>query len=170
MEGNTQAKQPYPEIRVIRKNPVYGAMMLDNVGGELSEMSTIALYIYDHLTTGTSAQIAETFHRIAIEEMRHLEIFAELARLLGEDPRLWTKRDGQMRYWSPESIQYRSEIGVVLREAIQGEKDAIAKYSRQAYRIEDPYVVKNLTRIIEDERRHAAIFMELYKNHFTEKK
>ena len=37
-------KSPYPEVRITQPNPIYGQMMLDNMGGSVSEMSAVALY------------------------------------------------------------------------------------------------------------------------------
>ena len=132
MEEKYQGDLPYPEIKIQRPNQVYGAMMLDNIGGENSEMSAIGLYFYDHLVTREVENISKAFHRISIVEMRHLEIFSELAELLGQDPRLWTKKENRTCYWTPEYLRYDQEIGAMLRHAIQEEKEAIAKYAYQA--------------------------------------
>ena len=37
--------------------------------------------------------IAKLFSRIHLVEMHHLQIFSQLARLLGQDPRLWKQEE-----------------------------------------------------------------------------
>lgn len=102
-----QAATPYPPIKVTAKNPRYAAAMLDNMGGQISEMSAVALYFYNHLITSDCKEVADTFHHISIVEMHHLEIFGSLALLLGENPRLWSRR-GRSGYvfWSPGYLRY----------------------------------------------------------------
>ena len=170
MQEHVQAQMPYPVVKIQRQSPLYGAMMMDNVGGDNSEMSAVSHYFYDSLVTREEESIAQTFHKISMVEMRHLEIFGELAYLLGEDPRLWTKKENYACYWTPEYLQYDTDIGALIRRAIQEEKEAIAKYAYQAYKIDDPFIVQNLNRIIEDERQHVSILIQLYQNYFIGKK
>ena len=82
-------------------------MILDNMGGQESEMSTIGLYIYNSIFLSSDAdRIAEIFKNISITEMHHLKIFGQLAEQLGESPRLWTHRQNRMIYWSSGYINY----------------------------------------------------------------
>ena len=81
-------QSPYPPVCIKEQNPLYGRMMLDNMGGQESEMSTIGLYIYNSIfLTSDTARIAEIFKNISIVEMHHLKIFGQLADQLGESPR-----------------------------------------------------------------------------------
>lgn len=102
-----QAAMPYPPVKVVAKNPRYAAAMLDNMGGPISEMSAVCLYFYNHLITSDYKDVADTFHRISLVEMRHLEIFGALAMQLGENPRLWSRRArGGYSFWSPGFLCY----------------------------------------------------------------
>lgn len=83
--------EPYPPVQAVGKNRRYAEAMLDNVGGSNSEMSAVAVYVYDHLVTAELPEVADAFRGIGAVEMRHLEIFGTLARQMGEDPRLWGK-------------------------------------------------------------------------------
>ena len=77
-------QSPYPPVCIKEQNPLYGRMMLDNMGGQESEMSTIGLYIYNSIfLTSDTARIAEIFKNISIVEMHHLKIFGKLADQLG---------------------------------------------------------------------------------------
>ena len=82
---------PYPPVKVDGKNPQYAAAILSNIGSCNSEMTAVSLYFYNSLVTREYYHdVAECFHRISIVEMRHLDIFGELALKLGTDPRLWS--------------------------------------------------------------------------------
>ena len=61
-------QSPYPPVCIKEQNPLYGRMMLDNMGGQESEMSTIGLYIYNSIfLTSDTARIAEIFKNISLE-------------------------------------------------------------------------------------------------------
>lgn len=143
---------PYPPIRVSCPNRRYALEMLDNLGGQDSEMSAVSLYFYNHFIT--DGELANFFHQLSITEMRHLEIFGRLAQQLGADPKLWSCSKGQPRFWSPAYNQYPIRLGPLLENAIDHEQKAIAKYEKQANDIKDQNIVDNLCRIILDEKEH----------------
>lgn len=162
-----QAKLPYPPVKALCENRTYAFAMLDNVGGNNSEMSAVSLYFYNHLRTAYCAEIASCFHHVSIVEMHHLEIFGTLALQLGVDPRLWTRSRNQMAYWTPRYNQYPVELSQLLTYAIQGEERAIEKYQYQLERIEDCNIVENLKRIILDEQIHIQVFQDLYQRYVS---
>lgn len=152
----------YPPIRVSQPNRCYALEMLDNLGGQNSEMSAVGLYFYDHLMT--QGEISDFFHRTSIMEMRHLEIFGELAKQLGADPRLWSCSGSQQRYWSPSYNRYTTNLSQILKNAADHERHAIEKYEKQARRIQDPYIVELLRRIIGEEQEHLRMFNQFLQN------
>ena len=107
---------PYPPVAVDGKNPAYAKAMLDNVGGANSEMSAISLYVYNNLRSGHTPDIAQTFHKVSIVEMHHLEIFGKLACMLGEDPRMWTQHGCKKAYWTPGYNQYPVHFPEMMRD------------------------------------------------------
>ena len=151
-------KTPYPEVKIVQQNPVYGQMMLDNMGGSVSEMSAVALYFYSQLMTEKEPVVAQTFHRIAITEMHHLAIFGEYAKLQGENPRLWSQTNNGKFYWTPGYLNYFYDLKDILRNALAGEENAIRKYQNQLDIITDPYMIDSLQRIIVDEESHVKMF------------
>jgi bacterioferritin len=162
-ECNYRVNLPYPPVRVNGKNPVYASEMLSNMAEVVSEMSDVSRYFYIAIVAQQNhSSISTCFHHISIVEMYHLNIFAELAHLLGADPRLWSGR-GIKRWWSPSFIGYPHELHELIAESIKAEEAAISKYSRQANIIRDPNIVAILKRIILDEERHLQIFREMYK-------
>lgn len=153
---------PYPPVRIEGKNPAYACEMLSNMAAAVSEMSDISRYFYISVVSAKkSSFVSACFHSISIVEMHHLQIFAELALLLGADPRLWSGRT-QKRWWSPSFIRYPRGLRALIAESIQAEEEAILKYSRQACAIRDPNIEAILRRIVLDEERHLEIFREMY--------
>ena len=160
-----QITEPYPPVCAERPNRVYAGAMLDNIGGCHSEMSTVSLYFYNHLMTHAREDVAKIFHDMSITEMHHLEIFGTLARQLGENPRLWSRRGEGKVYWSPGCNHYPTALRPMLVNAISGEKAAIRKYEAQAKFIRDANVVENLRRNIADERVHVAMLSQLLRRY-----
>lgn len=159
------AEGPYPEVRTQGRNRRCGLAMLSNVGGGTSEMGAVAAYLYGALTVPERPEVAECFHKIAIVEMRHLEIFAQLARQLGEDPRLWGPIQGRLKYWTPEYLRYPRGLKQIIQSAIGDERTAICKYEQQANWVPDVYVAENLRRIAADERQHLSVLTGLYESY-----
>lgn len=155
---------PYPPVQVCGANPMYARAMLANIGSCNSEMSAVSLYFYNSIITKPIQQdVSECFHKISIVEMHHLEIFGQLAKLLGADPRLWYRAGRRAVYWSPACNKYPQELPLLLKNSIQGETQAIEQYRRQLNWIEDENITAVLSRIILDEEHHIAIFRALYQ-------
>ncbi|MCI9263131.1 MAG: rubrerythrin family protein [Oscillospiraceae bacterium] len=161
-----QAEGPYPEIRVEGRNRQYGQTILSNVGGGVSEMGAVARYLYSGFTQEGRPEVAECLERIAMVEMHHLSIFSQLARQLGEDPRLWAPFRGRRRYWTPEYLRYPQGLEQILRYSIEEEKATVQKYRQQALWIKDMNVAANLLRIIEDEELHIKVLTGLLESYY----
>ncbi|MBQ7840564.1 MAG: rubrerythrin family protein [Lachnospiraceae bacterium] len=154
--------EPYPPICVERPNPCYASELLSNIGSCNSEMSAISLYIYNStILTDENPEFAKIFHKISMVEMRHLDMFAQLACKLGADPRLWSTSGKRPCYWSPACNRYPTQIIPLLQNCLSGEQDAILKYRRQSDQIHDCYVADLLNRVILDEQIHVQIFREM---------
>ena len=173
----------YPPVQVSGKNLDYAREILENIGSPESEMSTISLYIYNSLVTADEfREVSECFHGLAVVEMRHLEIFSRLVKLLGVQPRLWCQRtyrkrgfgsglfmnssvSNRMVWWSPSYNTYHCELRPMLTDAIKGEEAAIRQYRRQAEMIQDTCICEVLKRIILDEERHIEVLRDLYEKY-----
>ncbi len=157
------APGPYPPVQAGEKNRRYGQAILSNVGGGVSEMGAIAAYLYGHFTQ--PSEVADCLGHIAMVEMHHLAIFSELARQLGEEPRLWSPFRGGRKYWTPEYLRYPRQLGQSLRYLLEEEETTIRKYSQQALWIQDANVVENLRRVIADEEVHVRILQGLLESY-----
>lgn len=150
--------EAYPPVKVEKENKAYAAEMLGNMGGCVSEMSAITLFVYNKIITAQHKEIACCFRQIAVADMQHLEIFGKLSMMLGTDPRLWCRRCSRMLYWSPAFNRYPQEIKPLILNSIEVKAASIDKYSAQAGFIEDAHIINCLKRIIIDEQHHLKIF------------
>ncbi len=156
---NTAVDLPYPEVHTNSRNPQYAYAMLSNVGSSNSEMSAVSLYFYNSVILNPVYEsFARCFNKISIVEMRHLDMFADLAFQMGLDPRLWSIKNKKMVYWTPAYNNYPNEVKAVIHNSIKGENAAIQKYRKQADMIKDANIAAILNRIILDEERHIVIF------------
>ena len=157
---------PYPNICAGEINSSYAMEMLDNIGGQNSEMSAVSLYFYNDLVTNKDyEEVSLAFHKISIVEMHHLEIFGRLSLQLGANPRLWTYVMNRTVYWTPSYNKYSMDLSTLLLNAIQGETQAINKYNCQISKIKNINIIENLKRIIIDEQLHIDIFNKLYNKY-----
>lgn len=152
--ADTPQNGQMPPLVVQQKNAVCAGMMLDNMGGENSEMSAVAAYFYRSLVLQDTPELAQSFHKISVTEMQHMEAFGKLACLLGADPRLWTQKNRSMTYWSPAYLHYPRQLCTLLETAKQSEKRAIEKYTAQLQQICDPNIIAVLEFIISQELSH----------------
>lgn len=160
---------PYPPIQINERNMNYEKLILDNVAGSTSELSTISLYCYNSLITKRQyPEISAAFHELMIIEMHHLEIFGTIATQLGADPRWWSWRANKNMYWSPGYNKYSMRLKDILANAIKHENFSIDKYTKQASNIRDMNIVENLHRIIIDEKKHVEILTGLFNKYICE--
>lgn len=159
-----RAATPYPPVRAEGKNPRYASAILDNLGGQISEMTAVGQYFYSGLLSGECREAAEAFRQVGMVEMHHLEIFGLLAMQLGADPRLWARnlRTGRYLYWNGGYVPCASSLRELLSAAITSEREACSKYLKQSSWIQDANVCDNLKRIAADEQMHAELFTRLY--------
>lgn len=160
---------PYPPIHTSERNMNYERLMLDNIAGSNSELSTISLYFYNSLITNKQyPEISSAFREIMFTEIRHMEIFGTIATQLGADPRWWSWRANKNMYWTPGYNTYTMRLKDILSNAIKHENASIDKYTKQAASIRDMNIVENLHRIIIDEKKHVEIFTGLFNKYICE--
>ncbi|MEL1135005.1 LysM peptidoglycan-binding domain-containing protein [Desulfitobacterium sp. THU1] len=152
---------PYPERRVVGKNPYYAQLIFDDYAGKVSETTAIMQYIHHHMemeATPSWQEVADLEEGIAIVEMLHLDMLGEIIIHLGASPYY---HDGRQQPWTPQFIAYHSfDPCAQLRADIQSEYDAIHQYQAHIEVIQDPFIQALLARIIKDEEFHIKLFSE----------
>ncbi len=161
---------PYPSIKGLDLNVTYGQMLLSNLGGTVSEMSAISLYIYNAVLLETQwPELSTAFLSISQTEMKHLQLFSRMCSMLGVDPRLWDCQNDFLEYWSPGYNVYPRQIKTMLENAIISENHAIQNYEYQLRCIQEPIIQSVLNRIILDEKHHVHI-LENFLNEYMSTK
>lgn len=146
---------PYPEIRVTAPNTSYAQLLLDDYAGAVSEFTAVNQYMYHHFVTkGSNNDVARLFEKVAITEMRHLEMLAGLILLLGQNPVYRSPR----YLWNPRMVYFGNDFSGRLKADLDAEHKAIQNYQARIKMIDDPYVKNILGRIILDEKVHIELF------------
>ncbi|MBC8571172.1 ferritin-like domain-containing protein [Zongyangia hominis] len=160
------APEPYPPIRVEKPNRRYAQMLSVDMASAKSEMTSITQYVYHSwVLHGTYGEAAHTLDRIAMVEMRHLDILGQLIVLLGGDPVYQSTRQNRRIVWNGAMVTYRKRFTQAIQDDIALEQAAIDLYTRQAAAILDPYVSTIIRRIIQDELIHLKIFRSLLEEY-----
>ena len=154
----------YPEIKVERKNKYYAQLLLDDYASDASEDTSIHQYIYQSFDLFDKyPDIAKPLARIAMVEMKHLELLGKTIKALGVEPK-FIYVDAKKRYytyWNSSSVDYAVKLHDMLVSDIELEKKAIRSYQKHIDMIDDKYIKVLLKRIIEDELIHIRCFNKL---------
>ncbi len=134
-------------------------MLYDDFSGEEGELTAITQYIYEHIEFKCESQISNILLKIAIEEMRHVEILGEIIKKLGGKP---IYINSQKQYWTSENVKYNfSNLDEMLEYNVKAEEKAIEGYKKAIIYTNNMYLKNVFERIILDEQKHKEIFMKL---------
>lgn len=158
---HTAASLPYPPIDP-KPNPHYARVLMEDYAGVVSELSAVTQYEYqDVVTMHDYPEFAKMMSGVAMVEMRHLHILAQLIEKLGGDPLYRAHSNPTMgHFWSGQNVKYQRALPQMILLNIQGEKMAIENYRRHIRCIDDLSVQRNLQRIILDEEQHIHLFSQ----------
>lgn len=146
---------PFPEIKVMGKNKEYADILMKDYAGFVSELTAINQYFYhDVVLAKDYPDIAIMLKNIAIVEMNHLEVLAQLIILLGGEP----KYISDDVFWNGDFVYYGNNVIDRLNNDLQAEQDAIENYEAHIKLIDDPYIKNILRRIVLDEEVHISLF------------
>lgn len=153
---------PYPEITVQRPNPQFAERLSSTFGGPSGELSAISGYIYQSLVFRKNfPEYARVIDKIALVEMKHLDMIGELILKLEGKPIYAEYSDGIPVYWSGESITYADDLATALVGDLRGEQKAYSAYITLARQSGDKHVFSILTRIALDEMIHAGVIKNM---------
>ncbi len=158
---------PYPEIRVVKQNPSYARLLLEDYAGVVSETSAIMQYNYHHFVLKNQYKdAADLLACISLVEMHHQEMLASTIIMLGVDPcyRVFTVTNEE-KYWNASYVFYGIDFCDRISMDIAGEWAAIANYRKHQYMIDDLYIKELLERVILDELHHITLFNQLMQRY-----
>ena len=152
------AEGPFPQIRVLGKNPYYARLLMDDYAGNHSALGACAQYVYQSsILEEAGAKHQELLLSIGIREMLHLRHLARAIRQLGGDPIYAGGRSTRGRFWNSGYVNYAKEPYWMIEDDIRAEREAIKQYQEHMRLIDDPSVRALLARIIEDEEVHIRL-------------
>lgn len=159
-------KGKYPQIRVKEKNLYYGKLLLNDYAGSVSELTAWSQYTnHGGLIFEQYPEIGEILYNIGKEELEHLNILNKLIKLLGINPKYRIIQEDNSRiWWTPNYINYETEVLEILKTNIESEKNSIRQYKEHLNIIEDDDIKAILISIILEEHKHVKILQETYEN------
>ena len=158
---------PYPEIKVEKPNIEYAKILSNAYAGKISEQTAILLYIFENMALKDKfKEYSEILKKIAIVEMRHLEMLGETIRLLGMEPVFmsYDKNKSGLIPWKSTYVNYNVDIRDIVNIDINEEEKTIEYYNYVLKVVKDKYIRKLIERIILDEELHLKIFREFKKS------
>lgn len=161
-EGYSDAS-PYPEIKVVEPNKYYLQLIRDDYAGIISEFTAINQYLYHYFVLKDyGKELGELLENVAISEMLHMEILAEVIILLGGNPDYKGGASTKCGFWNGSFVNYGCNLCHMLQADIKAEHQAIRCYQKHIKAINDPYIKAILHRIILDENVHLELFKNAY--------
>jgi len=164
---------PYPEIKIKEKNIEYANMLLNAYSKNCnSELQAISQYMYHHFTI-SNKEVGCAMLCIALVEMKHLEVLADLINDLGGKPRFY---NSNMHWFDSGNVAYADKLKgkdehdddnlcEKLKLDLLSERHAIQDYKLLIDLIDDECVKAVLKKILSDEMVHAEIFKNLIKKY-----
>lgn len=150
---------PYPAITVQQPNMYYAELLIDDYAGMVSEFTAINQYLYHHyFFKEVDESLGELLDNVSINEMLHMEILAELIKMLGGKPVIRGGSSTAGTFWSGSFVFYGHTLCDQLNADIQAEHKAIAAYREHIRIIADSNIKAMLQRIILDEEVHIRLF------------
>ena len=157
---------PYPPIEDLKPNPKLAYKLKEAYAGPISELSCITKYIFEHISLNSDLnEIKIVLKKIAIIEMKHLDILGTMIKKLGISPTYTAFNSIENEsYWQSNLISYETDLIKCLKENITDEQKAINLYKQLIIDAQDEKITKVLKRIILDEENHIKIFQSILNN------
>lgn len=153
---NQNSNIPYPSVPKLYPNKQYANLVFNDFAGDFGELTAIAQYVYQHLDLDNQKDISKILLKIAMEEMRHLDILGKIIVALGEKPR-YINSDGKK--WSSSIINYNTcDFVEMMGRNIYAEQTAIDGYRRLIRYTNNMALRRVYERIILDEQVHKEVF------------
>jgi len=154
---------PYPPIRVREKNQDYANLIGVSYCGVISELSACLQYINNESRmVSRGCVMGQTLLAIAIAEMTHMQLLAELIDLLGGNVCYTAMQaGGQPWIWSPQCLTLPEKFDEMLQADLERELAVIDQYNMHIRRIGDDYVNAVLSRIVQDEQYHVMLLRSM---------
>ncbi|MCD7808591.1 MAG: hypothetical protein LUH02_04555, partial [Erysipelotrichaceae bacterium] len=109
------------------------------------------------LTKEEHPDLSQIFRNIKQEEMKHMELLADLCYQLGIDPRLWEIQNDLLQYWSPGYNIYPRTLHKMIENMINNETKLIDIMQSQISMFDEPIIIDIFHQIITEDKKHVDI-------------
>lgn len=154
---------PYISIENSGLKETSVALLQIAFAGNISELSAINTYIYQYLSTSNQyKEISKAIEKIAITEMKHLDIIGKLLINSNVTPYYgFINNKNNLELWNGAFVNYEKNIIKLLKNNIHDEIYSINLY-KKIIELENNENIENIfNRIIEDEENHVRIFKSI---------
>jgi bacterioferritin len=150
---------PYPATIIEKPDLNYARLVSGIYACKGSESTAIAQYTSHRYFTQQYSAAFTAYKYITIVETVHLELLGNLILDLGCSPLFFSYESKE--YWSGSYPDYQYTLKQILESDIQGERGAIAHYTKLISLISNESIQALFRRIILDEERHIEVLSGL---------
>ena len=145
--------QDYASLRIV--SPAYA--------GREGELTAVLQYVYQSVLLGQGGEEedAKEVHKIAVQEMRHLQILGTLICRLGASPVFTACPPYPVGYYSASCVSYVRQPAAMFEADCRAERAAIDGYTRMLAKLKNPAVSEIIEGIRAQECEHLRIFEAL---------
>lgn len=147
---------PYPSTTDFMRDECSVRIISPAYAGGASEMTAILQYIYHavHFDCAGNKKFARILRDIAITEMHHLDMLAEMFCAMGVSPVYSACPPCLCDFYSTRNVSYSCTPQRMIMDDINGEREAIRDYERMLCKLKNEQAGAVISRIILDERLH----------------
>lgn len=156
---------PYPSIESLTKDVRSGNIISFAYATLRGEITATLQYTYHHFYFGKyDEEDAKTLMRIAIAEMKHIDILGESMLKLGVSPK-YIQFPNTQAYYNTSCVSQATTPQKMLMDDIQGEMNAICDYQKMLYTLKNEQVEAIIQRIILDEQLHLETLKKMLEKY-----
>ena len=147
---------PYPSTTDFMRDECSVRIISPAYAGGASEMTAILQYIYHavHFDCAGNKKFARILRDIAITEMHHLDMLAEMFCAMGVSPVYSACPPCFCDFYSTRNVSYSCTPQRMIMDDINGEREAIRDYERMLCKLKNEQAGAVISRIILDEQLH----------------
>lgn len=155
----------YPALDGIGEDSAALKIVSPAYAGEEGELTAVLQYIYQYIlfeNMGCKAY-ADVLRRIAVTEMKHLEILGSLILKLGAAPVYSYLPPYSINYYSARAVSYAKSPQKMILDDIAAEQYAVDAYTKMLCKLKDERIAAVIQRIRMDEEEHLKTFKCILK-------
>ncbi len=156
-------ERKFPSFEGIKEDLQTLRLISPAYAGREGELTAVLQYVYQAILFGEMGkeEFSREVMKIAVSEMRHLEILGTLITKLGAPPLYTACPPYPVGYFSASCVNYSRQPRSMLSADVCAEENAIFAYERILCRVKDARVSEIIQRILDDERKHLKTFNAL---------